>query len=45
MIIGLAIFGVASLVATYAGSPEMLIAGRVLMGIGGAVVMPSTLSS
>ncbi|GAB3923273.1 MFS transporter [Kribbella albertanoniae] len=44
MIIGLAIFGVASLVATYAGSPELLIAGRVLMGIGGAVVMPSTLS-
>jgi EmrB/QacA subfamily drug resistance transporter len=44
MITGLAIFGVASLVATYAGSPELLIAGRVLMGIGGAVVMPSTLS-
>jgi len=44
MIAGLAIFGLASLVATYAGSPEMLIAGRVLMGIGGAVVMPSTLS-
>ncbi|MET9273395.1 MFS transporter [Kribbella sp. NPDC003557] len=44
MIVGLAIFGAASLVATYAGSPEMLIAGRVLMGIGGAIVMPSTLS-
>ncbi|MEV6288137.1 MFS transporter [Kribbella sp. NPDC051770] len=44
MIVGLAIFGLASLVATYAGSPELLIAGRVLMGIGGAVVMPSTLS-
>ncbi|GAA1564973.1 MFS transporter [Kribbella hippodromi] len=44
MIIGLAIFGAASLVATYAGSPETLIAGRVLMGIGGAIVMPSTLS-
>jgi len=44
MITGLAIFGAASLVATYAGSPEMLITGRVLMGIGGAIVMPSTLS-
>ncbi|GAB2601407.1 MFS transporter [Kribbella endophytica] len=44
MIVGLAIFGLASLVATYAGSPETLIAGRVLMGIGGALVMPSTLS-
>ncbi|MEV0799379.1 MFS transporter [Kribbella sp. NPDC050281] len=44
MITGLAIFGAASLVATYAGSPETLITGRVLMGIGGAIVMPSTLS-
>ncbi|RZT17311.1 EmrB/QacA subfamily drug resistance transporter [Kribbella sp. VKM Ac-2569] len=44
MIVGLAIFGAASLLATYAGTPEMLIAGRVLMGVGGAVVMPSTLS-
>lgn len=44
MIIGLVIFGAASLLATYANSPETLIAGRVLMGIGGAVVMPSTLS-
>ncbi|TCC25226.1 MFS transporter [Kribbella speibonae] len=44
MIAGLAIFGAASLLATYAGTPEMLIAGRVLMGVGGAVVMPSTLS-
>ncbi|WP_433023035.1 MFS transporter [Kribbella sp. CA-294648] len=44
MIVGLAIFGAASLLATYANSPETLIAGRVLMGIGGAVVMPSTLS-
>ncbi|TCC33045.1 MFS transporter [Kribbella speibonae] len=44
MIAGLAIFGAASLLATYAGTPEMLITGRVLMGVGGAVVMPSTLS-
>ncbi|MFJ8232740.1 MFS transporter [Streptomyces sp. NPDC094448] len=44
MILGLALFGAASLVATYAGSPETLIAARVLMGVGGALVMPSTLS-
>lgn len=44
MIIGLAVFGAASLLATFAGSPEQLIVGRVLMGVGGALVMPSTLS-
>ena len=44
MIVGLAVFGAASLLATFANSPETLIAGRVLMGIGGALVMPSTLS-
>lgn len=44
MVIGLALFGGASLLAAYAGSPEMLIAGRVLMGIGGVLIMPSTLS-
>ncbi|MGC0423314.1 MFS transporter [Embleya sp. AB8] len=44
MIIGLTVFGVASLAATFAADPEQLIAGRVLMGIGGALIMPSTLS-
>ncbi|MFI6154119.1 MFS transporter [Kitasatospora sp. NPDC051170] len=44
MIIGLALFGAASLVAAEAASPGQLIAGRVLMGVGGALVMPSTLS-
>ncbi|MER6300826.1 MFS transporter [Kitasatospora sp. NPDC001539] len=44
MIIGLALFGAASLVAAVAASPGQLIAGRVLMGVGGALVMPSTLS-
>jgi EmrB/QacA subfamily drug resistance transporter len=44
MIAGLVFFGAASLLAAYAGSPEQLIAGRVLMGVGGALVMPSTLS-
>ncbi|WP_045698511.1 MFS transporter [Streptomyces rubellomurinus] len=44
MIIGLVLFGAASLVAAVASSPGQLIAGRVLMGVGGALVMPSTLS-
>ncbi|MEV0106660.1 MFS transporter [Nocardia sp. NPDC050799] len=44
MIIGLVLFGLASLVATFAASPGELIAARVVMGIGGALVMPSTLS-
>ncbi|MCP2337770.1 MFS transporter [Actinomadura rupiterrae] len=44
MIIGLALFGVASMAATFAGSPGMLIAARAVMGIGGALVLPSTLS-
>ncbi|MFJ2771753.1 MFS transporter [Streptomyces sp. NPDC087300] len=44
MVVGLALFGAASLLATVAGSPEQLIAGRVLMGVGGALIMPSTLS-
>jgi DHA2 family multidrug resistance protein-like MFS transporter len=44
MIIGLALFGAASVVAMEATTPEMLIIGRSLMGVGGALVMPSTLS-
>lgn len=44
MIIGLAVFGVASLVAAYAGDPIQLIAARTFMGVGGALIMPSTLS-
>ncbi|MFI6475208.1 MFS transporter [Streptomyces sp. NPDC050516] len=44
MIIGLALFGAASVVAMEATSPELLIVGRSLMGVGGALVMPSTLS-
>ncbi|MFI6325595.1 MFS transporter [Nonomuraea sp. NPDC050556] len=44
MLIGLALFGAASLVATLASDPGQLIAARVAMGVGGALVMPSTLS-
>src|SRR5215212_12089665 len=42
--IGLAIFGLGSGLSALATSPEMLISTRALMGIGGAFIMPSTLS-
>jgi EmrB/QacA subfamily drug resistance transporter len=42
--IGLLIFGVASLWAAWSGSTGALIAARALMGIGGALIMPATLS-
>jgi EmrB/QacA subfamily drug resistance transporter len=41
---GLVIFGAASFAAAYAGSSGQLILGRALMGIGGALIMPATLS-
>ena len=41
---GLAIFGIGSGLSALAGSATMLIATRSLMGIGGAFIMPSTLS-
>ncbi|MEU6582651.1 MFS transporter [Nocardia sp. NPDC046763] len=44
MVLGLALFGAASLIAAYATSTGMLISGRVIMAVGGALIMPSTLS-
>ncbi len=41
---GLAIFGVGSTLSAFADSANTLIAARSLMGIGGAFIMPSTLS-
>jgi DHA2 family multidrug resistance protein-like MFS transporter len=41
---GGAAFGVASILAAFAGSPEMLIAARAVLGIAGATLMPSTLA-
>ena len=41
---GLLIFGGASLIAAYVDSPGHLIAARAVMGIGGAFIMPATLS-
>src|SRR3954453_10310999 len=42
--VGLALFGLASLLSAYAGSADQLIAARALMGLGAAAVMPATLS-
>lgn len=44
LLIGAAAFGLASVGAAYATSAEMLIACRVLLGVGGATLMPSTLA-
>ncbi|MFI9405521.1 MFS transporter [Nocardia sp. NPDC052316] len=44
MIIGLVLFGLASLGATLASSPIEMIVARTVMGVGGALVLPSTLS-
>jgi EmrB/QacA subfamily drug resistance transporter len=41
---GFAIFGIFSLVAAWSGTADRLIAARALMGVGGALIMPSTLS-
>ena len=41
---GLGIFGLASLSAMFANSPTQLIAARAVMGVGGALIMPATLS-
>lgn len=42
--IGLVIFGIASLAAAYSQTTTQLISARAFMGIGGALIMPSTLS-
>ncbi len=42
--VGVAWFGVFSLMAALSTSTEMLLAARALLGIGGALIMPATLS-
>ena len=42
--IGMAMFGLASLLSSYAQTPDQLIWARAAMGLGGAAVMPQTLS-
>jgi len=44
LILGMGIFGVGSVAAAMATSPAQLIAFRAVMGIGGAFIMPATLS-
>jgi len=44
LLIGLLIFGLSSLLSSYAQTPVQLIVARAAMGLGGAAVMPQTLS-
>ena len=44
LIIGMALFGLSSLICSYAQTPAELIWARAAMGLGGAAVMPQTLS-
>jgi EmrB/QacA subfamily drug resistance transporter len=44
LVVGLAIFGSASAVGAAAGSPAQLTVARAVMGIGAAVIFPTTLS-
>ncbi|MFJ7067452.1 MFS transporter [Streptomyces sp. NPDC101115] len=44
LLLGYALFGVASAIAALATVPEVLIGARALLGVGGAMIMPATLS-
>ncbi|MEU2157958.1 MFS transporter [Streptomyces sp. NPDC019396] len=44
LLLGYALFGVASAVAALATNPEVLVGARALLGVGGAMIMPATLS-
>ncbi|WP_328842584.1 MFS transporter [Nakamurella leprariae] len=44
LLLGSVGFGIASAIAAFAPTPELLIAARALLGISGATIMPSTLS-
>jgi EmrB/QacA subfamily drug resistance transporter len=44
LLAGLAVFGVASVVGSFAGTPTELIAARAVMGLGAAMTFPATLS-
>jgi EmrB/QacA subfamily drug resistance transporter len=44
LVSGLVVFGAGSLLSALAPSADALIASRALMGVGGALIMPSTLS-
>src|SRR3954447_10449055 len=44
LLLGMLVFGASSALSAFATSPSMLIASRAVMGVGGAMVQPSTLS-
>ncbi|GGP52726.1 MFS transporter [Saccharothrix coeruleofusca] len=44
LLIGAAVFGVASVAAAYSTSPAMLIVARAVLGVAGAILAPSTIS-
>jgi len=44
LMIGAAAFAVISVLVAYSTSPEMLIAGRALLGVAGSTIMPSTMA-
>jgi DHA2 family multidrug resistance protein-like MFS transporter len=44
LLVGMVLFGLASLASAYAQTPAQLVGARALMGLGGAAVMPATLS-
>ncbi|WP_436736251.1 MFS transporter [Streptomyces sp. BBFR102] len=44
LLLGYALFGIASALAAAAESAQLLIAARALLGVGGAMIMPATLS-
>jgi MFS family permease len=43
--VGLSVMGVGSILASFANGADQLIATRALMGVGGAMIMPATLST
>ena len=44
LLVGVAIFSLASIAAAFAPSGELLIASRFVQGVGGAMILPATLS-
>ncbi|WKX69599.1 MFS transporter [Streptomyces sp. XD-27] len=44
LLLGYGLFGVASALAAFATTPQILIVARALLGVGGAMIMPATLS-
>ena len=44
LVIGTALFGLASLICALSGSLEMLLAGRALQGVGAALLLPNSLA-